>query len=546
MDFTNEILGLSSTHGSYVISSSASDTAKAYYNDLANTFDGKIFYYDDKNIAESICDYVNRQSSFSKENECINYSTFVDPSWKEKVQSGDFETIPNLVDADNDGLYDIEEINWELYDGSNTYYDYADSKYTGSDKAKKGIEQLFGGTVVKTKSFIPFVSDPDKYDTDRDGISDEDEIESKETDPNNADTDNDGLIDGEEIRLSFDPTTSNFDGDSYSDLEEYNNHTDPYVYDYTWMESSKEYLKGLFLGDFNTADTVPELLGQVTGSFIPFGADIRDYFANTIVNENTKAALWNEVCAFLDALPGLGVMTDGSKIIPKLGRFAVKHSDDSASVVKVISKVSEDYPSIMKSVSKSDELTDAIKKSATDRNLTRESLEKIVKCADEAGVVLNKTSDIIKKSGPVRDTGKNVWKNYGPCKRGDIIDEFLNEHSLGNGLGTNFPVFDRLVDGNLISTKSIDLSACTYKDPKKLEKRLQAYIDKINDFENKYPKVKTKDGFSWGETPPLHSSDYKNKLLELVIPDMPISDEQAKIINAFVDKYDMMVVVLKG
>lgn len=50
----------------------------------------------------------------------------------------------------------------------------------------------------------------------------------------------------------------------------------------------------------------------------------------------------------------------------------------------------------------------------------------------------------------------------------------------------------------------------------------------MNDFENKYPEVNNVNGFIWGQAEPLLKSDYDSKVLELVIPDIPISDEQAK------------------
>jgi hypothetical protein len=144
------------------------------------------------------------------------------------------------------------------------------------------------------------------------------------------------------------------------------------------------------------------------------------------------------------------------------------------------------------------------------------------------------------------DTGQDVWNSYGACKRGHIIDDFINGHSSNKGLGSNFPVVDRLENGKLISTKSIDLSSVTYKDPNKLEKRLQAYIDQLNNFEKKYPKVNSAEGFKWGNSNPLHSKDYSSKVLELVIPDIPITKEQELIINKFIKNNNMELIIMKG
>ena len=65
-------------------------------------------------------------------------------------------------------------------------------------------------------------------DTDRDGLTDNDEQNIYGTNPINADTDNDGLSDGEEV-LSFgtDPINADTDGDGFSDGDELAANSDP-------------------------------------------------------------------------------------------------------------------------------------------------------------------------------------------------------------------------------------------------------------------------------------------------------------------------------
>lgn len=353
-DVINEILGLNSLHGSYVISKSASDTAKEYYEDLSKTFHGQLFYYDDseKSISDCICEYIKKETApiYSQNISYFNYSLFVDPSWKEDVLSGDFSNIENIKDTDGDGFYDIEEINWDLYDDEKTYYDYADESYTKSDKPKKGIEQLFDGAVVETKSFIPFVSDIEEIDTDNDGLSDDEETDIFGTNPRNADTDGDGLPDGLEVDLWFDPLDANPDGDSFGDKEEYENDTDPFVYDYTVAESSEDVIKGALLGDFDVPDTIPGLIGQISASFVPVVADVRDYFANVFVNQNTSAAIWNVAGWSTDFLIGAGVGVDSVKIAPKVGKFVSKFSKDTAKVFDALRNVLKRFPNSNKLV----------------------------------------------------------------------------------------------------------------------------------------------------------------------------------------------------
>lgn len=341
-DVLNEILDLNSLHGSYVISKSASDTAKEYYEDLAKTFHGNLFYYDDseKSISDSISEYIKKETApvHSPNISYFNYSSYIDPTWKDDVLSGDFSNIENAIDADGDGVYDLEEVNWDLYDGEKTYSDYADESYIKSDKPKKGIEQLFDGAVVETVSFVPFISDIEEIDTDNDGLSDDEETNIFGTNPRKADTDGDGLSDGLEVDLWYDPLNVNPDNDSFDDKAEYENDTNPFYYDQTVKEASEDFMKGAIIGDFDIPDTVPGLIGQISASFIPVVADVRDYFANVLVNEDSKSAICN-VAGWTTDLIGAGVGVDALKAAPKLGKFATKFSNDITKVLDAIRNV---------------------------------------------------------------------------------------------------------------------------------------------------------------------------------------------------------------
>jgi hypothetical protein len=67
-------------------------------------------------------------------------------------------------------------------------------------------------------------------DSDGDGLQDEEE-EDIGTDPNNPDTDYDGMPDGWEVKYGLDPVfddaQEDLDWDEYTNIEEYNSHTDP-------------------------------------------------------------------------------------------------------------------------------------------------------------------------------------------------------------------------------------------------------------------------------------------------------------------------------
>jgi hypothetical protein len=70
--------------------------------------------------------------------------------------------------------------------------------------------------------------DLDAYDTDKDGLSDWDEISVYKTDPDRADSDGDGLRDGDEVKVHrTDPTRADTDGDGVSDGTEVSKGSNP-------------------------------------------------------------------------------------------------------------------------------------------------------------------------------------------------------------------------------------------------------------------------------------------------------------------------------
>jgi hypothetical protein len=71
-------------------------------------------------------------------------------------------------------------------------------------------------------------ADPNKADTDGDGLTDGNEVNTTKSDPARADTDGDGLKDGDEVTAKSDPTKTDTDADTLSDGDEVNLYkTDP-------------------------------------------------------------------------------------------------------------------------------------------------------------------------------------------------------------------------------------------------------------------------------------------------------------------------------
>ncbi|BEU87070.1 hypothetical protein TAMA11512_05340 [Selenomonas sp. TAMA-11512] len=111
--------------------------------------------------------------------------------------------------------------------------------------------------------------------------------------------------------------------------------------------------------------------------------------------------------------------------------------------------------------------------------------------------------------------GKDIW-SMGAAQRGKLIDQIL-----GNNLGSNFPVVDRLENGVLTSIKSMDLRAPTYQTSKGIYNKIKSDVDKIDAFDHR----------RWGESK-VEIKDYHRKEVEVAIPNMKLSKEQRKGLEA--------------
>jgi outer membrane protein OmpA-like peptidoglycan-associated protein len=102
--------------------------------------------------------------------------------------------------GDNDGWYGaFARLSFTLFGGDND---------ADKDGLLKSEEKRLG-------------TDPDKYDTDGDGLGDGDEVKKYHTNPLKIDTDGDGLSDGDEVlKYHTDPLKVDTDGDGLSDGDE--------------------------------------------------------------------------------------------------------------------------------------------------------------------------------------------------------------------------------------------------------------------------------------------------------------------------------------
>jgi hypothetical protein len=135
-------------------------------------------------------------------------------------------------DRDHDGMPDL----WEIYygfdiddpadaewdsegDGFINRYEY----FNGTDPYTPDIEDSDGDGLLDGEEGI-LGTDPWNPDTDGDGLSDGDEVNTHGTDPLDTDTDGDGLSDGDEVNIYLTSATDwDTDGDYLPDLYEVQN-----------------------------------------------------------------------------------------------------------------------------------------------------------------------------------------------------------------------------------------------------------------------------------------------------------------------------------
>lgn len=81
---------------------------------------------------------------------------------------------------------------------------------------------------ISNEEEIALGLDTTEFDTDQDGLADAFELNGTNTDPTNADTDGDTLSDGQEFLIwNTDPTKADTDGDGFDDVTEIENGFNP-------------------------------------------------------------------------------------------------------------------------------------------------------------------------------------------------------------------------------------------------------------------------------------------------------------------------------
>jgi len=205
-----------------------------------------------------------------------------------------FGTLPTAADTDFDRLTDGGEVN--TY-GTNPLDDDSDN------------DGLIDGDEVYT-----YFTEPTVPDTDGDGLTDGDEVTVHGTNPLDSDSDFDQLPDGWEILYGLSPistigddgTSGNPDDDAFSNIEEYQNGTDPTVFD---GGQPPEDFSGTWVGSYETisSDAYPSSAmphGYLIATIAQTGSDVTVTFpigsggmTGTVTGDTLTAdgTLWTDI-----------------------------------------------------------------------------------------------------------------------------------------------------------------------------------------------------------------------------------------------------------
>ena len=118
---------------------------------------------------------------------------------------------PKYTDTDGDGLTDYEELNITLTDPEKADTDEDGIIDSEEDPDEDGINN---------RDEIDLGTNPLNSDTDRDNLTDYEELYQYHTDPLLEDTDGDGLTDYDDVKLGFSPLLKDTDGNGVIDSEE--------------------------------------------------------------------------------------------------------------------------------------------------------------------------------------------------------------------------------------------------------------------------------------------------------------------------------------
>ncbi|MEG1871163.1 MAG: hypothetical protein RR192_04120, partial [Peptostreptococcaceae bacterium] len=210
--------------------------------------------------------------------------------------------------------------------------EHDEQNFEMENKEPIGMEEENGG------KYFRFLSDPSKADTDDDGVDDLYEVELGISNPFRADEDYDRLSDLEELEIGTNTKLADTDGDGYSDKKESTSkNLNPLIYDtpISVFQYVDEFLSGFLLGDLIENPTTINLVGAIAGNLTPMvgtAADVRDMIINAVDGDFVTAGL-----NLAGIIPGLG---DSAQVVAKLTSFFenFKYADRLTEVLPIVLK----------------------------------------------------------------------------------------------------------------------------------------------------------------------------------------------------------------
>ncbi len=155
--------------------------------------------------------YVKMSSRWGLDFTLGGYPTFNDDMnpMRDGQNDGYWSGMVNLVYNFRDDMTDTDRDGLTDEDEVNVYHTDPNNPDTDADGLKDGEEVL------------KYHTDPNRADTDADGLKDGEEVLKYNTDPLKQDTDNDGVNDGDEVNIyKTNPLNADSDGDGINDVDE--------------------------------------------------------------------------------------------------------------------------------------------------------------------------------------------------------------------------------------------------------------------------------------------------------------------------------------